>query len=787
MKYRKHIVILIFSLTAIAEVLAMMVFWHSISTPLFDDPASIVISDAKGNLLGARIAKDEQWRFPENMDIPAKFTLAVSTFEDKRFYRHPGIDPVAFARAAYQNISQGRIVSGGSTLTMQLVRLMRKNRPRTIGEKIIEMILAIRIELSYSKDEILGLYASHAPFGGNIVGLDAAAWRYYHRSPQSLSWAEAATLAVLPNAPSLIHPGRNRELLLSKRNHLLNKLYEDHEIDSLTYAMSMLEPLPEQPWPLPMDAPHLLSRIAMEKDGENVRTTIDLSLQQQVCNILARHHIFWADNHVFNAAVLVAEVETGNVLAYHGNAPVKGPDEHAYDVDIITASRSSGSILKPFLYASMNEAGEILPGMLVPDIPVQMEGFSPKNYSLEYDGAVPAERALSRSLNIPAVFMLKEHGFARFHHKLRQLGFSTINRPSVDYGLSLILGGAEVTLWDLASIYSSLSRVLRNYEFSYAPYRQGDFRQLNFYADNVCDRHQARMKNSLLSASAIWLTYNAMINVNRPGSIHNWKAFSSMGKIAWKTGTSFGFRDAWAVGTTRDYVVAVWVGNADGEGRPGLTGIGAAAPIMFDVFALLPSAPWFDIPENEMEKVAICRQSGHRAGQYCTDTVYQWICEAGLQSPPCPYHKLVNLDSSGNYRLNTDCAATDQIYPTPWFSLSPVQEWYYVQNNPGYRILPPFRDDCRPQDGRMMDFIYPGLSAKVFVPRELDGEEGRVVFKLAHSLPEARVYWHLDEKYLATTSGGIHQLGLSPGKGHHVITAIDNLGNKVSRQIEVVN
>ncbi len=784
MKNRQLKIVLALSTIVVAALITA--FWYSLPDPLFSDPYCTVMEDRDGNLLGARIADDSQWRFPENPDVPVKFRKAICTFEDKRFYSHPGVDPMAMGRALYQNIKEGEIVSGGSTLTMQVVRLMRKDRPRTVSEKIVEMILALRMEMSNSKEEILALYASHAPFGGNIVGLDAAAWRYFNRPPAELSWAETATLAVLPNAPALIHPGRNRDKLLEKRNRLLEQLYERKLMDSITLVSSLLEPLPQEPYPLPMDAPHLLNRIYAGRKGERVRTTLDPHLQNQVAEILRRHHKFWADNHVHNAAVIVAEVGSGNVLAYHGNTPVEGPDEFSYKVDVVTAPRSSGSVLKPVLFAAMNDAGELLPTMLVPDVPVQLGGFTPKNFSHSYDGAVPAEKALSRSLNIPSVFMLKEYGIERFHSLLKELGIHTIDRPAGHYGLSLILGGAEVTLWDLAGMYAGFSRTLNHFHYRSGKYHPGDLRELNFYDETKHSLDESWNSNSILTAGAIWQAYKAMVHVNRPGSLSNWQSFSSMGKVAWKTGTSFGFRDAWAVGTTPGYVVAVWVGNADGEGRPGLTGTSAAAPVMFDVFSLLPASGWFEMPYEELEYIPVCRQSGHRAGQYCTDTLYKWVCNKGLQTPPCPYHRLVSLDRTGTHRVSSECVAIDDIRPQEWFVLPPMQEWYYAQKNPGYRVLPPFLENCRPENEKVMDFIFPNENSKIFIPTELDGEKGKAVFKLAHRNAGSTVHWHLDDEYLTSTSG-VHQVGLAPAGGEHVITVVDENGNAVSRSFEVVN
>jgi len=320
----------------------MIWFWLSLPRPLFNKPTSWVMEDAKGQLLGATIAADGQWRFPYNADVPDKFAKCIVAFEDKRFYYHPGVDILAVMRAIRQNAGASHTVSGGSTITMQVMRMSR-NRPRNILQKIIESILALRLELSYSKKEILALYASNAPFGSNVIGLDAASWRYYGRPPQQLSWGEMAALAVLPNAPALVHPGRNRNTLLKKRNLLLDKLLQQKKIDSSTHELALLEALPDEPKPLPQLAPHLLQRFRLEhraKDHAVAHTTINAALQQNVARIVEQYHAAYRGNSINNICALVLEVESGNVLAYVGNAYHPENPELQSHVDVISAARS---------------------------------------------------------------------------------------------------------------------------------------------------------------------------------------------------------------------------------------------------------------------------------------------------------------------------------------------------------------------------------------------------------------------------------------------------------------
>jgi len=426
--------------------------------------------------MGARIADDGQWRFPGSGKVPDKFEKSLLTFEDSWFYYHPGINPVSILRAFRSNIKAGEVVSGGSTITMQVARISRGNRPRSYSEKFIEMLSALKLELFRSKKKILQLYASNAPFGGNTVGLEAAAWRYTGKSSDEITWAEAAALAILPNSPALVFPGRNQKRLKTRRDALLKRLYSKKYIDSLTLVLALDEPLPGEPKPLPSKAPHLTDHFFMTNKGEMIRTNIDPALQERATEILNTHQKDLEGNYIFNSACLIVEVETGNVLAYVGNSTLEDAGAHGGDVDIIHSLRSTGSILKPLLYAGMQQSGDILPNTLIPDVPTRFPGFTPKNFDQSYSGAVSAGSALSQSLNIPAVKMLQKYNPEKFLDLLHKTGFNTFNKPAEYYGLSLILGGGETTLWDLTGVYASLSRILNRYNNTKKYYNQ-DYHQ----------------------------------------------------------------------------------------------------------------------------------------------------------------------------------------------------------------------------------------------------------------------------------------------------------------------
>lgn len=766
--------------------LALVVFalWYLNCLPdqLFNDPTSTVLLDKKGNLLGARIADDGQWRFESQGNVPEKFKTCILEFEDRNFYGHYGISIKGIGRALTQNIRNKKVVSGGSTITMQLARIMRKNPPRSLPEKILEMILATRLEIRYTKTEILRYYSSHAPFGNNVVGLEAASWRFFGREPEKLSWAESATLAVLPNAPGLIYPGKNHQRLLDKRNRLLKRLYEQGKIDQTTFQLSLKEPLPDKPLPLPQQAPHLLARFMKEGySGQTITSSVDLNLQKKTKELLQHHSRLLQENRIFNGAVMITSVKTGQVLAYVGNT--SSPDaEQSSDVDCISAPRSTGSILKPFLFEKSLEDGLITPKTLIPDVPTQYGGFSPKNFTLQYDGAVPANKALARSLNIPMVRLLNEYGLEKFHRSLKQMGLTTLNKPARHYGLSLILGGAEAKLWDLSKAYTQMAQQLR-----YDSIRPVSLVDNSQKAHRKKKKPSTTLKEAKLDKACVYSTFEAMVDVNRPDEDGNWRVFASSQKIAWKTGTSFGFRDAWAIGVTPDYIVAVWIGNADGEGRPGLTGINAAAPVLFDVFAQLPRSPqWFKAPKEEMTKATLCRESGHRASELCVNTETVLIPSSCMNTTACPYHQTVHLSLDGRQRVDSECEDVYHMKHVTWFVLPPLIEKYYKFNHPDYKVLPNYKPECltRVADKAMV-LLYPKPNSKIYVPVEIDGNMGRTIFEATHRSINTTIYWHLDEQYIGETKE-IHQLALNPGIGKHKLMLVDENGITIQMKFEAI-
>ncbi len=746
-----------------------LIIWYLFCLPrnLFRAPVSATAVAADGSLLGARISADGQWYFPPADHVPEKFARCIVTYEDKRFWWHLGIDYLSAGRALVQNLTRGEVVSGASTLTMQVIRLSRPGAPRTLPEKLYEMVLATRLEMRCTKRKILLLYASNAPFGGNVVGLEAAAWRYFGRSADDLSWGECAMLAVLPNAPGLIHPGRARDRLLAKRNSLLDKLEQKGVIDGTECMLAKDEPLPDKPLPMPDEAYHLLERCRREQGDGPFTTTLDAALQARVNAIAKRHYEVYRTNVVDNMGILVVDVHSGEVRAYYGNTRNCAPRVRGTDVDMVPAARSSGSTLKPLLYAAMLDAGELLPTQLVKDTPYNYNNFSPHNYGRSFDGAVPAHEVIERSLNVPSVRMLEQFGAERFLEVLQGMGFTTIDKDADHYGLSLILGGAEISIETLARAYYYMAAKLAGDTVCEA---------LGYLSDG--QRDHLPVRRIPVSKAAAYLTFDALSNANRPEEEASWMDFSTGRKVAWKTGTSWGNRDAWSVGVNRDWVVAVWVGNSDGEGRSGVTGVSYAAPVMFDVFSALPGSAWFSRPTDGMTQVEVCHDSGFPAGDLCPQRDTIWVPDVDEQPDMCRYHRLVHLDPEGRWQVNSSCCPPEQMRNEVRFVLPPAQEWYYMQKHLDYKPLPPKHPlfDAASSEINPIEIIYPQPGISLVITRSLSGKKNGVVFRAAHSDPSATLYWHIDDLFVGETRNGDHELRVDPGPGDHRLTLIDEQG-----------
>lgn len=767
--------------------LVVVVIWLCVpmKNHLEDKPSSFVLFDENQELLGARIATDGQWRFPKMESVPNKFKLSLFVFEDKDFESHIGIDFTSLGRAVIQNVKEKRVVSGASTLTMQLMRMHYPKADRNILQKIKEMTLALKKELHFSKNDILLDYCTHAPFGGNVVGLETASWRYFGKSPDKLSWSESCLLAVLPNAPSLIHPGKNRERLKVKRNNLLGKLFHSGHIDSLDYQLALLEPIVPSPKNLENFAPHFLEKVKRQKsDQSRIYTTINKEIQRNVLNVIADHKAINQQKDINNAGAIIINNRDRSVKAYIGNTKGKGHENYN---DMVMAPRSSGSILKPILYGLAIDDGLISPIELTRDIPLSFNGFSPKNYNKKFYGAISYDQVISKSLNVPSVDLLQKYNLTRFLNDLRTLGFETIDKSADYYGLPLILGGADVCLWDLAKVYSNMAQTLTVYTENNSKYNDDNNLDLHYLSDHRRSDLTLKFEQNAFSAGSIWSVFEAMKKVERPNEDGQWEKFSSSKQIHWKTGTSYGHKDAWAVGVTPEFTVAVWVGNSDGEPRPDIIGVKAAGTLLFDIFNVLDIRKSFELPYDDCEKHMVCTKSGQVASQFCKHSKEVFLPSNSNRVKKCQYHKSILLNQKSGQMVYRDCLPANRLLDTVWFELSPEWAFYYKKYHPSYSPIPKMDKQCKGnyEGQKNLAFIYPKEDSEIVLPRNLKSQKEHCVLKASHKDSESTIFWHVNNQYYGKTED-VHELSLDLDDGEYLVSIQDVDGNTISRSIKVL-
>ena len=558
---------------------------------------------------------------------------AVVSAEDQRFWRHCGVDPLALGRAICQNIVHRRVVSGASTLSTQVVRLLRP-RHRTVWTKAVEMFRALQLEALLDKRAILEQYLNRAPFGANLVGIEAASRRYFAKEPQDLSLAEAALLAGLPQSPSRLRPDRFPERARRREAYVLDRMVADGALAPEQREAALAMPVALRRDAYPFRAPHFCELVlealaspdaarATECAGHlpNIRTTLDPALQRLAEETLRRQAAALKLDGVFGGAVVVIELKSGAVRALVGS-PDYADAAHAGQVDGATALRAPGSALKPFAYALAMDQGRLTPATMLADVPRAFKDLAPVNFDGEFHGLVPAQAALVLSLNIPALTLVEQAGVDAFLRTLREAGLGTLDKSAAHYGLSLALGDASVRLLDLANAYACFAR-----RGEWRPYR-------------LVDAAGPPAGRQVFSPEAAWLTAEMLSGDERAMDASGHRADARLPRFAWKTGTSSGFRDAWAVGFNPDYAIGVWIGNPDGAASPALVGARVAVPVLWGIVrGLYPGndAPWFERPAGVARR-AVCTASGQPAGPDCPRTEEAW-CMPGVSSPrPCEVH-----------------------------------------------------------------------------------------------------------------------------------------------------
>lgn len=716
---------------------------------IFEDRYSVSVLDNNGKIMGVYLNKNEQWHLKSIDKIPEKLKTAVMVFEDKNFYSHNGVDFSAVIRALKDNIFEKRR-TGASTITMQAVK-MAQPKERSYFNKYLEIVHAFKLEKYYKKDEILKMYLNNAPYGGNIVGYKTASHMYFRKSPKELTWSEAALLAVLPNSPGLMNVEKNREKLIEKRNFLLKKLYEKNFINERQYEISLKEPVPDKRYSFPVLAPHLARRLVNEnKDKKIIKSTIDSEIQKKTEKAVKDYSEFLKLSGINNTAVLIINNKNYEVTAYAGSQDFYDFKNNG-QVDGITAKRSPGSLLKPFLYAKVIDEGIAAPQSKIPDVPLYFSNFSPQNANKKYYGMVEMRDALIKSLNIPFVELLKDYGEDKFFYFLKDI-LNFEDRNPERYGLSLILGTKEFTMEEIGILYSGLA----NY---------GNFKNLKYTKESTEEGRQ------LLTKGASYLTLITIRELERPGME---KFYREKNPVSWKTGTSHGRRDGWAAGITPEWTVVVWTGNFTGEGNPNLTGVYTGGNLLFNILKILPKTEKeFGMP-SDLEKIKVDKETGYRL-KYGVPYKEIFYPKDAKPLKVSPYYKKIFVNKNGEEIDSRDESFNEReekyilVYP-----LEVVN--YFVRENLDVSNI--FSEKTAK---KTIKFIYPKNNLKIIVPKDFDGEKSLIV-KIAN-IKNQELYWYVNKEYAGKSREKERSFNFKKGK--YEITVVSESGETAKINFQV--
>ena len=719
---------------------------------------STQITASDGTVLHAFLSVDDKWRLYTNIsEITPLLQKTLIYKEDRYFYYHPGINPFAMLRAVGRNIFTGRRTSGASTITMQVVRLLEPKK-RTYLNKLMESFRAVQLELHYSKDEILQLYLNLVPYGGNIEGIKAASLLYFGKAPQLLSLAEITALTIVPNRPSSLQPGTKNDALKNARNEWLIRFGKERLFEKNIIQDALEEPLMVKRLTAPKQASHLSLRLKKDfPDRPIINTTVKIQAQKQTEEQVKNYVNRLQSMNIHNAAVLVINNETMTVEAYVGSADFDNPYDGG-QVDGIRAIRSPGSTLKPILYATALDKGFITPKTVLNDVPTNFSGYEPENFDQNFNGQVTAEFALANSLNIPAVKILREVSTSVLIDKLKKADFQTIKKQSKDLGLSMVLGGCGVTLEELTRLFAAFSN-------------EGELKPIRYTTENPVPKKGEQ----LVSKEATFLLNNILTQVTRPDLPTNFDNTYHLPKIAWKTGTSYGKRDAWSIGYNRKYTIGVWVGNFSGEGVPELSGANTATPLLFSIFNSLDynsSNSWYQMPENVSLR-KICAVSGDIPSSFCDHQITDYFVMGVSPYRKCQHLRYVFTDLSSKISYCTYCLPESGTVKKTYPNLAPELIAYYESKKIPYQKLPPHNPACERvfKEGAPL-IISPNDGSEYFI-QTIEPQKIQLSCQTGNDVQE--VFWYVNDK-LVKRSAPHEAVFISPPAGKVKISCSDDKG-----------
>lgn len=729
---------------------------------------STIITDNKGEVVNAFLTKDEKWRMKTELnEISPLLRKTIIAKEDKYFYSHPGINLIAIGRAFINNITRMKRTSGASTISMQVARAMEPRR-RNLGSKIIEAFRALQLELKYSKDEILQLYLNLVPYGGNIEGVKSASQLYFKKNPDHLSLAEITALSIIPNRPSSLVVGKNNDRIVKERNKWLRRFAEEKIFSEKEIEDALDEPLIATRGTVPHCIPHLSYKLK-KQGGTTINTNIDLNTQLKTEKILEDYVRAQRLRNIKNAAIIIINNKTHKVITYAGSSDFKDTIDGG-QVNGINAIRQPGSALKPLLYGMCFDEGLLTPKTIITDVAVNYEGYAPENYDEKFNGYVSVAYALEHSLNIPAVKSLQQLGYEKLIEKLSLCNFKQIQKDRNKLGLSLILGGCGTTLEELTGLFSSFAN---NGVYVSPSYTQSD---------------TAGRRVNVLSPAACFMLNEILSKVDRPDFPINWQATEHMPKIAWKTGTSYGRKDAWSIGYNKNFTVGVWAGNFSGTGVPDLSGANVATPLLFKIFNTIDydsDAEWFAQPDD-CDTRQVCSETGLIPDESCTNKVLDYFIPLISSSKVCNNLQEIMISADEKISYCKSCVPVNGYKKRKFKIVEPEMQAFFSENNVKFEKIPPHNPDC--------ELIFKGSAPQITSPSngteylisKKNPEPLQLICKTSNDV--SKVYWYINNKFYKASSAGEKQF-FTPEEGPVKISCTDDKGRNrdITIRIKFVN
>ena len=716
---------------------------------------STIVTDSKGEVIHAFLTKDHQWRMKTELnEISPLLRKAIIAKEDKYFYHHFGINPFALTKSFFKNIFRMKRTSGASSITMQVARALEPKR-RTYINKCIEMFRALQLETKYSKDEILQMYLNLVPYGSNIEGVKSASILYFKKNPDHLSLAEITALSIIPNRPSSLLIGKNNAGIFVERNKWLKKFAEDKVFTERQIEDALNEPLTATRGTVPSFIPQLAYKLK-KQGGDIIKTNIQLNTQLKIENLVQDYSHGLSLKNIRNAAVIVIDNSTHKIVAYLGSANFKDTIDGG-QVNGAAAIRQPGSTLKPLLYGLCIDGGLLTPKMVITDVAVNYDGYAPENYDKKFNGYVTMESALEHSLNIPAVKSLRALGKDKLIQELALCNFQQIKKDQNKLGLSLILGGCGATLEELTGMYSLFAN-------------DGIYIKPSFTQSDSGNK-----KITVLSTAATFMINEILSKVSRADFPLNWESTAHLPKIAWKTGTSYGHRDAWSIGYNKRYTVGVWIGNFSALGIPELSGANVATPLLFKIFNTIDynnDEEWFQQPKDCDIRI-VCSETGMVPDVHCANLVTDYFIPMVSSAKNCDNMQEIAVSADEKISYCKSCMPENGYKKKLYKIVTPEMQQYFEENKIAYEKIPPHNPYCEKVFKEGVPVVTSPSNGNEYLINKKSPEPLQLTCNVGNDV--TKVYWYINNKFYKACEAKSKQFFV-PEEGPVKISCTDDKG-----------